>query len=207
MATLTLRPNGDNTVAWLRSTGSLSYALIDEASADDADYLETAGGTWMKELYDFPNHSSEEGSINSVKLCARCIRVNVGTGGTTPKIKFNISVSTEGTEQTLTLSWALYTQTWTTNPADSAAWEWADIDALAPGIQGLGGGTDIFKDFANARMSQYYIEVDYTPPGWANIKNIRMGTGSIIATDLSDIWYGTSSVPVADHAEINGVVV
>ena len=40
------------------------------------------------------------------------------------------------------------------------------------------------------------------PAGWANIKNIRAGTGTILATDLGSIWYGTSQVAVADIAEI-----
>ena len=43
--------------------------------------------------------------------------------------------------------------------------------------------------------------------GWANIKNIRMGTGTVLATDISHIWFGTTAVAVADIAEINGVAV
>ena len=46
-----------------------------------------------------------------------------------------------------------------------------------------------------------------TPTGWANIKNLRMGTGTILATDLSSIWFGTTEVAVADIAEIGGVAV
>ena len=38
--------------------------------------------------------------------------------------------------------------------------------------------------------------------GWANIKNIRAGTGSITATDVASIWFGTGEVAVADIAEI-----
>ena len=38
--------------------------------------------------------------------------------------------------------------------------------------------------------------------GWANIKNSRAGTGTILATDLSSIWFGTTEVAVADIAEI-----
>jgi hypothetical protein len=41
-----------------------------------------------------------------------------------------------------------------------------------------------------------------TVTGWANIKNIRAGTGSITATDLASIWFGTTEVAVADIAEI-----
>ena len=45
------------------------------------------------------------------------------------------------------------------------------------------------------------------PAGWANIKNIRAGTGTILATDLGSIWYGTGEALVADHAELGGVAV
>jgi hypothetical protein len=43
--------------------------------------------------------------------------------------------------------------------------------------------------------------------GWANIKNIRAGTGTILATDLASIWFGTTEVAVADIAELCGVLV
>jgi hypothetical protein len=53
------------------------------------------------------------------------------------------------------------------------------------------------------------VYATYTPAagGWTNIKNIRAGTGSITATDLSHIWFGTTAVAVADIADINGVAV
>lgn len=43
--------------------------------------------------------------------------------------------------------------------------------------------------------------------GWANIKNIRMGTGSILATDIAKIRMGTGSIAVADIAKFGGVAV
>lgn len=43
--------------------------------------------------------------------------------------------------------------------------------------------------------------------GWANIKNIRIGTGLIATADLASIWFGTTEVAVADIAELGGVAV
>ena len=51
-------------------------------------------------------------------------------------------------------------------------------------------------------MSLYGTGVTAGGGGWANIKNMRMGTGSITATDLASIWFGTTEVAVADIAEL-----
>ena len=52
-----------------------------------------------------------------------------------------------------------------------------------------------------------YFKPAATIGGWANIKNIRAGTGTILATDLASIWFGTTEVAVADIAELCGVLV
>jgi hypothetical protein len=57
------------------------------------------------------------------------------------------------------------------------------------------------------RLISLYATGTETASGWANIKNIRAGTGVITATDLSHIWFGTTAVAVADIAEFNGVAV
>jgi len=59
----------------------------------------------------------------------------------------------------------------------------------------------------NVSGCKLHIEYEAGAEGWANIKNIRVGTGSITATDLSHIWFGTTSVAVADVAEFGGVAV
>ncbi|GAH59962.1 unnamed protein product, partial [marine sediment metagenome] len=51
-----------------------------------------------------------------------------------------------------------YSQTWTKNPADGEAWEWADIDTLEIGI-----GVEK-KDAGSPICTQVYVEIDYTPP-------------------------------------------
>ena len=43
--------------------------------------------------------------------------------------------------------------------------------------------------------------------GWANIKNIRMGTGVVLATDIANIRPGTGSIAVADAGKFDGVPV
>jgi hypothetical protein len=158
---LILRPNGDNSVQWNQYGATPNYACIDEAVASDDDLIYPgAGGGTKRDHYNFPNHTSEVGTINSVKIYARCWYAQTGTA-TKPHFHLNVTSGTEGDEQTPTLTPAIYTQIWTTNPDDSAAWEWSDIDALLAGITGIAyypsGG-----NYTNLYCSQFYIEVDYT---------------------------------------------
>jgi hypothetical protein len=211
MATLTLRPTSDYSVQLTRSTGSYNYTCVDEATLDTADYVSTPNATGdLADSYGLPDHSSETGTINSVKICvnARVAAMNVSStefyigcnGG-----NWHLEVSTT----TSPAFWLDFNNSWSTNPSTSSAWTWSDIDSLRASIRFVtvkGGGK-----FASVvgDCSQIYVEVDYTEvTGWANIKNIRAGTGSITATDLSHVWFGTSSVAVADIAEIpTGVAV
>ena len=54
----------------------------------------------------------------------------------------------------------LRSEQWDTNPADSQAWEWADIDALQIGVSLKGGGD--FPESFHSECTQVYVEVDYT---------------------------------------------
>jgi len=93
------------------------------------------------------------------------------------------------------------------------------------------GGKELFHDAKTDYTSVYLISEDkvvvcYTDDadvndigeaiigdiagaeeGWTNIKNIRVGTGSITATDLSHIWFGTTPVAVEDVAKFGGAAV
>lgn len=57
--------------------------------------------------------------------------------------------------------------------------------------------------------SGYYLSYSAygTLAGWANIKNIRMGTGVVLATDVANIRMGSGSIAVADISDFNGVPV
>jgi len=174
MATLTLRPNAGGTHTELHYyDGSIhnpdvnvNYTMVDEAVKDDTSTLVGEWGTapigYEHDTYNVPNHTTETGTINSVKVIAY---VRDGASATHRYYKCVVrsdGTTTDGTEQDLsgdTNNFIEISQQWNTNPADSQAWEWADIDALEIGI-----GSEK-KNAASPEITQVYVVVDYTPPG------------------------------------------
>jgi len=159
-STLTLRPNGagDETSIDSQWPGSTyHWDKVDEEVADDDNTrVQHAGTTYTRDLYALPNHTTETGTINFIKIYIR-IKNYTGTAYAKPSLKSD-GIVTDGTEITHnTGSYTTYSQTWTTNPADSAAWEWADIDALQIGVSIKNSSPSTWT-----RCTQVYVEVDYT---------------------------------------------
>jgi hypothetical protein len=157
MTVLTLRPNGAGATTQLTPTTGNNYACVDEAVADDADYVYcpyTSTQT-KKDTYALPNHSSESGTINSVKVYGR-----MGTSATGNNANLIVRVgSTDYASADIAISsgWALKSNTWTTSPATSAAWTWTEIDSLEAGVQLK---STFYSTYG--MCSQLYVEVDYT---------------------------------------------
>lgn len=159
MAILILRPNavGDEENIGQATAGvGKHWQDVDEATADgDTTYVANPGAiAWQRDLYALPNHTTETEAINFIKIYVRCYELD-GVGYAKPSLKSDSTV-TDGTQITLTTSWTTYSQQWATNPADSAAWAWADIDALQIGVS-LYGAADVYS-----YCTQVYVEVDYT---------------------------------------------
>ncbi len=163
MSTNTLRPNaaGDETSCYAGGTSpaATNWQSVNEASPDDLTTLVSPGGqpAYARDLYNLPA-SSGSGVINSITVYYRCqTAVNQGAQKAKVAIKSG-TIVTEGAEQTLTVNWTTYSKQWTTNPVDSVAWEWPDIDVLQIGVS--------LKDEASngwSRCTQIYVDVDYTP--------------------------------------------
>lgn len=182
--TETLRPNaaGDETsITWrYPDTGEANWEDVDEADADDGTtYIAGQEGTYSRDLYNLPAHSVGSGTINFSKIYIRCST----TGGSTARIKPSLksdSTVTDGTAQTPTTSWVTYSQQWNTNPADSEAWEWADVDTLQIGVSlsKEGGGY-------TPCCTQVYVEVNFTKGGitpvgvLGRLIKVAIGSGSI----------------------------
>jgi len=166
MATETLRPDaaGDltNIPTQLPASGA-HWDKVDEAEADGdttmVRYVAYVDGQWKTDLYNLPA-SSGSGTINKITLYFRV----AGFGGSIAVAKGAIKSDSTVTETAAKnpqadfgeYQWGTYTQEWAANPADSGAWEWADIDALQIGVSLLGSNT--YK----SQCTQVYVVVDYT---------------------------------------------
>ena len=170
MSVLTLRPNANSTPLEQTVSSGNHYASVDEDTINTADYCYVQGSsaTQIKtDIYGFPNHSSESGIINSVTVKCQCKRQKYGTGlaYVNPAVKIGSTVYESG-DQSITedYTYALYSYTWTTNPATSSAWSWTEIDALLAGDKLSAGYTDK-NNYSTAITYQLWVEVTYGEGG------------------------------------------
>lgn len=158
MTVLTLRPSGAGDEYNCSNSGygtkGNNYTYVDEDPANDSDYTFASSAT-LRDLHALPNHSTESGTINSVKIYCR-FKLNMFTTGSAKICLKSGGTVVDGTTQTLTFSFAAYSQTWTTNPVTSSAWTWDEIDALQAGYKLIADAG------SQANCSQMYVEVDYT---------------------------------------------
>ena len=97
-------------------------------------------------------------------------------------IKTN-GVEYNGTEETVTTSYATYSYQWNTNPQTGSAWTWDEIDALQIGVglrQATGAGAPAWR---YTRCTQVYADVVFSAPPL---------TGTVPTGDLFDITPDTN---------------
>ena len=189
MATTNIYPNNDQVTNWTASTGTDLYALIDESSTDDTDYI-SASATNKISTHQLTDSSVDLSSatISEINLIFRAkksgLRVSVLSGLGDPD---GASTSYESATPLIT-SYRTYNTTWTTNPFTSAAWTAADIEDLKISFKSsiLGVGT-VF-------VSQAYVEVTYS----IGYSNDVAGVGS---SNISTI----NGIATADISKVNGV--
>ena len=161
MATEILRPNatGDETsITSQYPTGGEHWDKVDEEVADgNSTRVSTNSTSYQRDLYNLPASSIPGGAtINFIKVYISA-RGNANSAAyAKPSLKSNSTV-TDGTEIELTSSFTEYSEQWNTNPADSQAWEKADIDNLQIGVA--------LKAISGyyGYCTQVYVEIDYSP--------------------------------------------
>ncbi len=163
--TINYRPNaaGDETgIDEQYPASGEHWDKVDEATHDgDSTYVASDSPPWKEDLYNITDHSDQTagGDINY----ARVYQVARATDNATQTsayahIKTN-GVEYNGTEETVTTSYAAYSYQWDNNPQSGSPWTWSEIDALQTGIglrQPTGG--------AYTRCTQVYTEVSFNAP-------------------------------------------
>lgn len=168
MATETLRPNSDVLVACSYVGSASHYANVDEAVPNDADYNYVVGyNITQQDTLGLPA-SSGSGVITNVSLRTRLATDGEGDSlleRVRPKLVISATPYYGTTRGPGTLV-AEFSDDWATNPDTSAAWTWADIDALDIGYEIRGDEFFDGKDYwdTGGYVYQQYIIVTYTPP-------------------------------------------
>ncbi len=157
---LTLRPDGTgayNGLSDYPSSGS-NWEKVDDVSPDgELTYVYATEGSYENDAYTLTNHTTETGTINSVRVYFR-IRIWStywdGTGYCQPFLRLGTS-EVNGTEQShKSVPWSTYSQT-LPRPG-GGSWSWTDIDNLQVGIR-------LRQSLAGAiYCTQVYVAVDYT---------------------------------------------
>ena len=166
MATLILRPNAASFTSQTSSGGANNYECIDEVTLSETDYCYVSGSSssnTLRDIYGFPDHSTETETINSVTIKGYAKKIVTGTDANNVTFRTAIHIggtSYYGSANNLTTSTALYSHVYSVNPATSSAWSWTNIDNLLAGDEMTSYRTDK-NNYASSYCYQLWAEVDY----------------------------------------------
>ncbi|KKM06403.1 hypothetical protein LCGC14_1744370, partial [marine sediment metagenome] len=175
---LTLRPNASGTFCDIDTESGAAcpnhYQNVDEAVSDENTTRNyTATGATEKDTYNVPNHTTEEGIINSVKVVIRCRTTSSGSDAQAREVLHIDGTSYLGDINVLPADNTFhdYSFIWTVSPDTSNPFTWSEIDSMEIGVtlksHGVGSGT--------AFVTQVYVEVDYGRRVLANVTATNMG--------------------------------
>jgi hypothetical protein len=178
LATVILRPTSDHTiVTFLRSSGTDDwYTYIDEETYSDTDYLHFTSTTLAGSLrFNWSDSGIAAGStINSVTAKFRICKGNASTKGQRT-YSYYWGSGTYGGVTDAYVDFTAVQIAMTTNPATSAVWTIAELDALTSGISTTTGNSYATDP---TKISHLYLEVDYT----AGVGPAKLKTWNGLAT-------------------------
>lgn len=190
--TLTLRPNANGTLQEYNNQFPASgshYDKVDEAVADDSTtYIYNTVTSYKTDTFGIPNHTTETGTINYVKVYYKHLEAN-GQAAYTKAAVYTHTTLYVGTAYNSGGSWAVSSHQWDTNPNTSSAWTWDEIDALEIGVSGIATALPAYSN-----VTQVYVEVNYTtnvPPTVTSVSssNVEETTASCTG-NITDIGGG-----------------
>jgi hypothetical protein len=162
MAIEILRPSGagsETSIGVQYPNSTAHWDKVDDVTPDDSTtYVETSSATYVRDLYAMQNHSVGEGIIDSVTIYFRIILSDfvpyIVYAKPSQKSGATVTDGTEVAQGNTGITWQTHSQKYTTNPATSAAYTWAEIDSLEVGVS-------LKTDGAYGLCTQVYIEVAY----------------------------------------------
>jgi hypothetical protein len=157
--TILLRPNSDSSDlhhSIYPTSPTTHYTHVNEASPDgDTSYTYAVLNHWTDDNYGLTDSSVSTGTINYITL--HMVARTTGNGLLQASVTtHSIDYQTNNPPFPLTTSYIDYTTVFTTNPNTNAAWTWSEINALQVGVM-------LYRTYGEARVTQVYVEVTYTP--------------------------------------------
>lgn len=154
----TFRPNGigdkEELSCYHPTESPDNYEVVDEATPNDGyDFNFLVRQSDKEDLYQIPNHTTEDGPISKVAIFYRVIGEANSSAQAAAYIKTGGSEFQE-TLHNINSQWTTYSYSWTTNPDTAAAWTWSDIDSLQIGVQ-------LKNTTGYAYVTQVYAVVSY----------------------------------------------
>jgi hypothetical protein len=131
----TIFPNGDDSVQWTPSQGSLNYDLIKDATPDLLTWVQS-NTVGQVDRYDLQDLSGTPTTIDAVQLVTRAGRSDTGARTMRGFIRSGTTKANGATFTPVATPSGQYVRdTWHTDPDTSAAWDAAGVDALKAGVE------------------------------------------------------------------------
>lgn len=189
MSIETLRPNGVGNSTQFTIGGdtpaATNWGSVDEAVSDEDVTDVYADNAWKRDLYNIQDSALQVGAtINFVKLYSRMKRYSPN------RADLKQGIRSGGTElwhlcSGLKADWTTWERTYYTDPNTGVAWTVPALNALQIGVEawisGYGG-----------RLTQTYVEVDYTAGVTHEAAAILSGVGTL-ATIGRGIFTGVAT--------------
>ena len=213
---LILYPDAADSLKEMTAVGAGdNYLCIDEAydvPDDDTTYVYTTDTSVVTDIYRLPNHTSETGTINYVKVFARAKSHNLAQAGTgVYKLLVSTGAATySSSDINLTTDYTVYYNYWTENPATSAAWTWADIDNLKIGV--AASSPSVYGTSYNLTLRPNAVGdiTQLTPiPGgnnWACVDDAVPDSADGVGTNSTASTYYSDFYNIEDHTAETGTI-
>ncbi len=156
--TITLRPMAPGRTGLSRHGAKPNWRCVREVTSDNNKTYVYRSGSYATDAYAIGDVTATTCRIASVAVYARAMKTSSGGTGLLRTVIRIGSTNYQAPETAVTNTWAMYSDSWATNPATGVAWTWADIDNLQAGVS-LYSSSGSFS----TRCTQVYVVVTYAP--------------------------------------------